>query len=61
MRYEDLAEARRRAARRAFKASYSGRSRYRVSRRSIDEDVRLGLLAREAAEAYLMVIEWRSF
>jgi thiazole synthase ThiGH ThiG subunit len=60
-RYEDLARSRKEAFKKAFKASYTGRNKHGCSRRSEEEAVRLGSLARELARAYLVVVEWRGF
>jgi len=47
--------------RKAFRISYSCRGRYRVSRRSISEVVKLGLLARELTYLYLSIARWDGF
>ena len=47
--------------REAFKKVYLTRGRYRTSRRSISDVVRLGLLARELANYYMTVVEWDGF
>ena len=48
-----------RSARDAFKIVYTTRGRFRTTRRSIVESLRLARLARELAGAYLEVVEWR--
>lgn len=44
-----------------FKYSYLSRGRYRVSRRGIENLVRLVRISRELTWAYLEVIEWRGW
>lgn len=41
-----------------FKYSYSVRGRYRVSRRSVEDLIKLARIGRELAQVYLEVIEW---
>jgi len=41
-----------------FKIIYSNRSRFRTTRRSVEETLRLARLARELSEAYFEVVEW---
>jgi len=45
--------------RRAFKVVYTSRGRYRTTRRSVEETIKLARLARELVEAYLEVVSWR--
>ena len=47
--------------REAFKKVYLTRGRYRTSRRSISDVIKLGLLARELADYYMTVVEWNGF
>ena len=47
--------------RKVFKISYSCRGRYRVSRRSIVDVVRLGLLAKELTPLYISIAKWDGF
>lgn len=47
--------------RKAFVFSYITRSRYRTSRRSIGDALRLGVLARELASYYLYIVRWEKF
>jgi hypothetical protein len=46
-------------SRRAFKVIYTSRDRYRTTRRSVEETIKLARLARELVEAYLEVVSWR--
>jgi hypothetical protein len=47
--------------RRVFKVSYVSRGRYRTSRRSIADAVRLGLLAKELTPLYISIVRWDGF
>ncbi len=41
-----------------FKIIYSSRSRFRTTRRSVEDALRLARLAKELSEAYFEVVEW---
>lgn len=47
--------------RKAFVFSYITRGRYRTSRRSIGDVLRLGVLARELTSYYLYIVRWEKF
>lgn len=44
-----------------YKRSYLMRNRYRKTRRSIEDVIRLGLVARELIDYYIKVVKWDSF
>jgi UV DNA damage repair endonuclease len=44
--------------REAFKKAYMTRGRYRTTRRSITETLKLAQLAKQLIDAYIVVIEW---
>lgn len=44
-----------------FKRSYLARDRYRISKRSVEDLVKLARIGKELAWAYLEVIEWRGW
>jgi len=47
-----------RGFREIFKIIYSTRGRFRTTRRSIEDSLRLARLARELVNAYVEVVEW---
>jgi hypothetical protein len=55
---EELRRMLRERLRTLFALSYTSRPRYRSTRRSLEDSLRLALLAREASRMYLEVIAW---
>ncbi|MDK6028486.1 hypothetical protein QPL79_03835 [Ignisphaera sp. 4213-co] len=47
--------------REVFKKSYMNRSRYRTSRRNMEDIIRLGLFAKELVSLYFSVVKWNDF
>jgi len=44
--------------REVFKIIYTSRGRFRTTKRSVEEALRLARLARELSEAYFEVVKW---
>lgn len=58
---EGASMANRSAFRAVYKLSYLLRGRYRTTRRSVGDSIKLGLIAKELAGSYIRVACWSNF